>query len=89
MVVVTVLGLHTGQLGVMFDNTIGGCFWQTVVVTVLGVRAGHPVLQTLSDIKGWLASFNEGDGVGHMLTVVGLFTVCVCLIVHKAVVLLS
>ena len=40
-----------------------------------------PVLLTVMDIERLLLSLNEGDGVGHMLTVVGLFTVCIWLIV--------
>ena len=40
-----------------------------------------PVLLTVMDIERLLLSLNEGDGVGHMLTVVGLFTVCTWLIV--------
>lgn len=42
---------------------------------------GTLVLMTVLDIGRLLPLLNEGDGVGHMLTVVGLFTVCVCLIV--------
>ena len=36
---------------------------------------------TVLDSETLLLSLNEGDGVRHMLTVVGLFTISICLIV--------
>ena len=83
MVVVTVLVLHVGQLGVMFDNntvTVEGCCWYVmVVVTVLGVQDGQ------LDVKRWLASYRV---VGHMLTltVVRAFSVSVWVMVLVTVV---
>ena len=74
MVVVTVLDMRAEQL---FDNTIGACCWQIVVVTVLGLHAVNPTLQTVLGVTRWLPPFNKGDGVGHMFTVVGLYTVAV------------